>query len=229
VLIAIAIALIGLTWLSSARGWKRAEEISSVAFFVVLIVWLLTQADFLNLGSGEEGLLKWIGYGLVLALAAEILQRYPGQRIIAGAVVPLAAVLFALGLDVVRPSEYAYAPATILAILVALVAGRAAQRMLRDLKGRDNSGQGIAVLFYVSAMALLLFAAFFKLMDRNWLLPWSYLVSIGALLFAVSQLWMGWKRLFAKDVVEARHARAAYQLGMLLIVVSAFFHYQQYF
>jgi hypothetical protein len=188
-----------------------------------------TQSDFLSLGSGEEGLLKWVGIGLALALVGEIVQRSKMQRKFAQRFTPAIAVFFAMGLDVFRPSEYAYAPATMLAIFVALVTGRAAWRIVRDIKGSEGSGQRLAVLIQIIAQGLLLFAAFFKLMDRNWLLPWSYLIAIGALLFAVAQLWIGWESLFGKEIVKARNARASYQLGILFIVVSAFFHYQQYF
>lgn len=228
-LLILAFALIWLTLLSASKGWSRIENYSRIFFVAALIAWLRISADLPDLGGGEKRLLIWFAWGLGFALLGETLLAFTQLGTWAYLAFPLSAVFFALGFDVFRPNAYAYLPATILAILVGLVAARAALRLLQALDARGRSSYRFAALLYTASIALMLFAAFYKLMDRNWLLPWSYLAAGGALLFALSQLWIGWEKITDAAVVEARNARAAFQLGFLLLTLAAFFHYQQYF
>jgi len=181
------------------------------------------------LGSGEEGLLRWFAYGLGLALLGEVLQLFKLWMPWAYGTIPLTALLFAMGLDVFRPNVYAYAPATVIAILVGLLAARVVQQLFRSLAKRKWGVYKPTLAIYALSLALLLYAAIFKLMDRNWLLPWSYLITVGAFLWLLSQLWMVWEQLRGVTVVQARNSRLAYQLGSFFMVLAAFFHYQQYF
>ena len=228
-LLLIALALIWVTWIAESKGLSQIDRYSRIAFFAVLIVWLWVSADLPKLGNGEEGLLLWFAYGLGAAVVGELLQQFKLWMPWSYVAFPLTALLFAMGLDVFRPNAYAYAPAAVLTIMVSLVAARLAQRLIPNMKNRGWSVNLVAMMLYTLSVAIMLFAAFFKLMDRNWLLPWSYLLASGALLWALSQLWIAWEMVRGIRVVQPRNSLAAYQLGSLLIVVAAFFHYQQYF
>ena len=228
-LILTAFALIGLSWLASYKNWSGIEAVSRIAFFAILLAWLWTSADLPSLGSGEEGLLLWIAYGIGLALLGEVLQVTKLGAHWSNATYPLSAIFVAIGLDVFRPNAYAYTPAAIIAVLVGLVSFRVIQQLFRSLQKREGGGYKPILAIYALCVALMLYAAFFKLMDRNWLLPWSYIMAVGALLFALSQLWLAWDRIRDLMVVRPRNRLLAYQLGSLFIVIAAFFHYQQYF
>lgn len=228
-LLLTALALIGLTWLAQSKEWSRVEVYSRVAFFIILLAWLWISADLPSLGSGEEGLLLWIAYGLGVALLGELLQISNLWLPWAYATYPLSALLFAMGLDVLRPNAYAYTPAAIIAILVGLVTARLIQKLFLSLQERGWGAYKPILAIYTLSIALMLYAAFFKLMDRNWLLPWSYLMALGALLISLSQVWIAWDQIRDLPVVQLRNSTLGYQLGSFLIVLAAFSHYQQYF
>jgi hypothetical protein len=208
-------------------GEKRWSASNAILFYIALILFIVSQAGRNAFVGRETAFLGYFVAGLALLAAAEGLATWGGKRRqgLAQAGAPLAALSFALGFDVLRPDDYSYAPAAILAVFVAIVAWRT-YRMLAAASKRKKGRWPLAA--GVSAVGLMVFAATFKVMDRGWLLPWSYLAAIGALLFAAAQL-----RQAAADLKKSK-APAVWllwlftQLGVAMMVLAAWFVYKDF-
>ena len=225
------IASLALVISAYAQVQKRllVVRMVNIAFYLALILWPWIAAGLSAFRGGEAGLLGWFILGLTFLLLEQVLL-WRGEIFskLSVVFVPLAALCFSLGFDVLRPDAYSYVPATILGLFVLLVASRAYLRLARGLKKKNGSSARLFLAAYIFFVALVLYSALFKMIDRGWLLPWSYLASAGALLFASAQLWMGWEELLKQKRAPAWLRDGAANMGVLLMVVAAFFVYRQF-
>ncbi len=211
--------------LRKSAVWQKS---SILAFYLLLIAWIVTEAGLQAFRGSETSLLGFFVAGLAILAAGELLARRGGAR--AGwsqAAAPLAAVAFAFGFDVLHPDEYSFVPAIFVALLVLAVAWRAYARLATGGKKKKATAKA-TLLLYVLAVALLVYSAVFKMIDRGWLLPWAYLASAGALLFAAVQLWLGWEKVLKQKRAPDWLRDGAARLGILMMAVAAFFVYRQF-
>lgn len=208
--------------LAEQRRIQRYAHAAAAAVFVFLGLWLLDDIGTRLFGGGEVGLLKWVFLAIALGLLGELLILV-GRGEVALHLIPTAALAYALGLDVLRPDQYAYLPAAIIGGMVLLVGLRAflALRM-------GGVAHPLLLGAHTLAMLILVYAALYKLIDRGWALPWAYAVSAGALLYAAAHLWLGWAELRGRARVPAWAVSTAYLGGQALMVVAAFFHYRSF-
>jgi hypothetical protein len=228
--LAVAVASLVVSVVGKLAGRQSIESLGRVAFPASLLIWLWQIGNLPNLGGDEERLLLWFGWGLGAALLGEALRAIRSvPASLANAAPPLVALLYALGLDFLRPDAYATIPAAIVGFLVALLAVRVGRLAWPHLIRKTTAAKGGLALVEIIPYALLLYAAFYKLFDRSWLLPWSYLTAGGALLLVLSQLWKSWKALREQPGVRDSWILFAYQLANLLMVFAAYNHYRQYY
>lgn len=223
--LALSLALLMAAWLAAARDLPALERLARPAFAVSLLVWFWLSARPLSLPGGDAALLRWFAWGLGLFAIAEVLRLTPPSPSWVGALPPLSALLYALGLDILRPDAYAFVPAILIAALVLLVA----LRVLLQLRGRLKVGlpQVMAALGVLSNAALV-YVAMYKLLDRGWQLPWSYIVAAGAFAFALAQLWIAGKNVLARPTPAPAAILLSMLAGHFFIIVAAFYHYQQF-
>jgi len=197
-------------------------------FYGALIALFWLEAGERAFRGSETGLIGWFIIGPALFLVSELLlvlrTETNGWALAAQG---LAAGAFALGFDLFRPDDYSFVPG---AILVALILVVAMQAYLRMSAGMKNSGSSFRVLLalYVVSIAGLVYASAAKVIDRGWALPVAYAAGAGALLFAAGQVWMGWEMVQKKKIVAPWVRAAAINLGQLLMVVAAFFVYNEF-
>lgn len=222
--LALALALMGVSWWAAKDNRLQLAGYARIGFLLSLFLWFFLVTGLPARRGGEEGLLRWFAWGLGAALLGELAALWPRFPYrLAPAAIPLSAMLYALGFDPFRPNEYAYLTAAILGGLVLLVAARVYVKFGKSTVGRGR----LALAAWTLAMAGLVYASSYKMMDRGWLLPWAYAASAGGLLFALSQL--GWARSWLPGAEGAgRGLRVTYDLAHLLIVVAAFSHYRQF-
>lgn len=220
--IILAIVLILVSVVAEARRIPRWPHAAAAAAFALLAFWLWSEFGTAFLSSSEESRSQGFFLGALLAMVGEILIL-AGRGRVAMAVAPMAALAYATGLDVLRPDEYAYLPAAIVGVLVLFVVGRAF--LVLNKAGKANS---IALAAHSLAMAIMVYAALYKLMDRGWEPPWAFSVAAGALLFADAQLWLGWGELLGRRTVPAWVQSLAYLGGQALMIVAAGYHYMAF-
>ena len=207
----------------------RPGLIGRLGFYVALVGWIWSEAGQQAFIGNETSLLGWFVIGLVLFAAGEatgLLGKGLGAWSLA--VAALAALSFAAGFDVLRPDEYALVPAVLLGAMVLSVAARAYLQLAKALGRKVSTEERAALGLYALAMAVMLYAAVFKVIDRGWALPWAYLAGGGALVFAASQLWMGSEEILRAKGAPAWVRMGAINLGQLMMVVAALSVYREF-
>jgi hypothetical protein len=225
----IAIIALAVSVLSQFRAYPRWQKASVAAFDAALILWILSQAGVRVFRGSETSLLGYFVVGLAILAAGELMAGWTWARaVLAQAATPLAALAFALGFDVLRPDAYSYIPAAIVGAMVLIVAWRAYSRLVEGNRKKSKKGNLAGLLLYVLAVAVLLYSAVFKMIDRGWAPQWAYLASGGALMFASSQLWLGWETILKQKRTPSWVREGAMNLGILMMVISALFVYREF-
>lgn len=211
--------------LRKSAGWQKG---SIVAFYLLLIAWIVAEAGGQAFQGSETSFLGFFVGGLAILAVGELLPVWDLARVsLSQAAAPLAAFAFALGFDMLHPDEYSYVPATFLGLLVLVVAWRAYVRLATGPR-KKKATINVSLLLYIVAVALLVYSAVFKMIDRGWLLPWAYLASAGALLFSTAQVWLGWEKVLKQKPVSGWIREGVFNLGILIMVVAAFFVYREF-
>lgn len=216
-----------ISWWALAVNNSKIHMFFSLGALIALFSWFASQVNLLKLGQGEESLLLWFAVGLLFLIVNAAATIFSVSSLWGNILKTVAAFSYALGLDVFRPDAFALIPAGIIGLMVILVGGRAASRLLRS-KNISREIDKVAILISTSAFSLMLYASFYKLLDRGWQLPWSFMVAIGALLFALSQLWETWKKLELGGSNWRARIIVSFDLAQYLLVLSAYYHYSKY-
>ena len=86
----------------------------------------------------------------------------------------------------------------------------------------------IPVLFYTVVIVIMLFSALMTLFNADWNLISSILVSIGAVLFFVSDVMNAWVRFVARIPNHRLWIMSTYHLAQLCIAVGVALHFSGY-
>ena len=223
----VAILAVAGSMVALQRGWGKGAFFGRLVFYFALGVWMWAEAGPQAFRGSETGLLGWLIIGLALfALGDGLGYLTGGPSTWSFAAAALAALAFALGFDILRPDEYALVPGVLLALLVASVAVRAYLQMTGRKGGKGSNRVWLGM--YMAAIAVMVFAGVFKMIDRGWALPWAYLAGGGALSYAAGQLWLGGERVLGKQTVPAWVQVGALNLGQVMMVVAALFVYREF-
>jgi hypothetical protein len=196
-------------------------------FYGSLIAWMWMEAGSKAFRGSETQLIGWFIIGLALFFLSELLPMFREQSGWTLAAQGLGAGAFALGFDVFRPDDYSYVPGAILAVLVLAVGIQAYLRLASGMKKTATMDRAYLAI-YVLLITVLVYSATAKIIDRGWALPWAYMSSVGALLFAAGQVWMGWEAVLRKKVTTPWVQAAAINAGQLMMVVASFFVYREF-
>jgi uncharacterized membrane protein YhhN len=217
ILIALVIAL--LDWVAVARQWKNLEYFAKPGVMLALLAWLWSV-------GATSGQMLWFAAGLVFSLAGDIFLMLPKEQFVAGLVAFLLAhVSYLMGFNATFPPINLVT--FILVIMVALVAARLYQGISRGLVSSGNEKLKMPVLIYSIVISLMLLSALITLVRPEWSPLSAIMVSIGALLFFISDASLAWN----KFVQPLRYGRliviVTYHLGQILIIVGAALQYMQ--
>lgn len=215
----VAVAAFLFSTVASTRKATQFVLYARVAFGLALIVMILSEAGAKAFSGSETSLLGAFVIGLAILVVGYFRQNWGRAP---------AAIMFTIGFDVLRPDAYSYLPAALLGILVLAVAIRAFLQLSDGIKKNSPRAARLLLGLKIFAMGLMLYSALFKMIDRGWALPWAYMASAGALLFATSQLWYAWEKMLKRKTVPVWLQIAASDLGTLLIVAAAFFVYREF-
>jgi len=95
------------------------------------------------------------------------------------------------------------------------------RRILRSLPERGLRRLVEPVRYYSATMALMLFSALVTLFRTDWLSAPAYAVSLGAVLFAASDMVLAWNK-FVNPIRRGRLLlMVMYHLGQILMVTGA--------
>ena len=214
----VAIAFAFLDWASTWKGWKIRLYIAKPATLLFMIIWAIQV-------SGLQGGMLWFCIALIFSLVGDILLMLNARYFMLGLLAFLLAHLcFLVGFNQQPP------PFTLGSILVAVLVGMSAARVLKTLKpGVMKVPRGkrflTAVLVYGSTLALMVLSALLTFFRVEWSLPSAILVSVGAVLFYTSDTLLGYDR-FVKKVKHGQSlVHLTYHLGQIGLITGALLHF----
>jgi uncharacterized membrane protein YhhN len=209
----LALVFAALEALALWKYWHRLEYIAKPAVMVVLFIWLLTSV-------GMNGALIWFGLGILFSLLGDVLLMISLDRMFLPGLVAflLAHVAYVIGFNIPLPLFSAWS--LIFAFMVGLGGTRIIRRIVDSLASSGNVRMRTPILIYSLVISLMLLSAMMKLTDITWSANASALVSVGALLFYLSDIVLAWN----KFVAPIQHGRiyniGLYHLGQITLIAG---------
>jgi uncharacterized membrane protein YhhN len=214
----LAIAFAALEALALSKGPQKLEWLAKPAVMVCLFLWL-----FLN--PGLQGPTLWFGLGILFSLAGDVLLMISLDRMF----------IFGLGAFLLAHSFYIigfqnqFSSASAGSLLVIVILGASGVRLLRRITGAMRAkGQDkliFPVVIYSAVISVMLFAAMTTIFDPAWTTGTSFLVSVGAFFFYVSDIILAWNK-FVSPIKNGRILNIALyhlgQIGLIAGIISQF-------
>ena len=213
ILMVLALVFAALEALALWKYWHRLEYIVKPAVMVVLFIWLLTSV-------GMNGALIWFGLGILFSLLGDVLLMISLDRMFLPGLVAflLAHIAYVIGFNIPLPLFSAWS--LIFAFMVGLGGTRIIRRIVDSLASSGNARMRTPILIYSLVISLMLLSAMMKLTDITWGASASALVSLGALLFYLSDIILAWN----KFVAPIQHGRiyniGLYHLGQITLIAG---------
>lgn len=206
-----------LDWIAVAKERIRLEYVTKPAVKLILLLWIWQV-------SGFRGQMLWFGLGILFSLAGDIFLMLPKERFMAGLVSFLLALIsYIIGLNNLLPDINL--ASLVLAAFVILASVTVTRRIMAGIAVKGEERLKIPSLVYSAAISLMLYSALLTLVNPGWSFVSALPVSVGALLFYLSDISLAWY----KFVAPLSHARlrimVTYHLGQILLVLGAAIHY----
>jgi uncharacterized membrane protein YhhN len=208
-LIGFALIVAAGDWVAVAIKWKRLEYFAKPGVILILIAWL-----FIN--GGYQGPVKFFLIGLCFSLAGDIFLMLPDEKFLAGLISFLIAHLAYIRGFTISGLRFSIAGILII-VLVGLVGIAVLQKILKGIKTHHQEKLRFPVIIYAIVICIMLVTALFTVIVPSpvWKIFPAILVSMGAILFFISDLSLAWN----KFVYPIR-------LGSLLIIIT--YHLAQF-
>ena len=207
--------------LESLALWKnrlKLEYIAKPAVMICLFLWLW--------GSlGLSGAPLWFGIGIICSLAGDVLLVLSLERffIFGLSAFLLAHIAYVIGFNIPLPEASLWGIA--FAVIVGLGGARIIRRILDAISAKAQPRLRMPVALYSLVISIMLLSAMLKLMDISWSASSAVLVSLGALLFYISDIILAWNK-FVSPVQNGRiYNIAAYHLGQIMLIAGVVSHF----
>ena len=213
ILLIAAFVFAALEALALWKNWLRLEYIAKPAVMLALFFWLWTS-------TGLNGALLWFGLGLLLSLAGDVLLLISPDRLFLPGLVAflLAHIAYVIGFNIPVPEMSVWGIA--LAVFIGLGGARVVRRIIAALAAQGQGRMRMPILVYSIVISLMILSAMLKLTDVKWEAGAALLVSLGAILFYISDIILAWN----KFVSPLQHGRiyniAAYHLGQIALIAG---------
>jgi uncharacterized membrane protein YhhN len=208
-----ALIFAALEALALWKKWQRLEYFAIPAVMITLFLWLWSS-------TGLSGASLWFGLGILLSLTGDVLLMVPFDRYFMAGLVAflLANVAYLIGFNTPVPDISAWG--FVLAVIVGLGGMRVTRRILSQLAANGHGHMRTPIIIYSAVISLMLLSAMMKLTDITWNANAAVLVSLGALLFYISDIILAWD----KFVSPIQHGRiyniGTYHLGQIMLIAG---------
>lgn len=205
-----------INWIAVARNIHRLEYFSKPAVMVALLVWFGLATRLNHTGM-------WFILGMLFSLAGDVFLIVPRVPFVIG----LSAFLVAHSCYIVgfvrSPVSINLAGGFLLIVLV--IAGtQIYRRILTGLKAAGMDRLKIPVMVYAIIIGLMLFSALLTLTQSGWEAAPALLVSLGALLFYISDTCLACNKFVCPQQFNRTTIMITYHLGQLLIALGVALH-----
>lgn len=214
-LIGIALIVAVIDWAAVSFQWKRIEYIAKPGVILSLIAWLI-------INNGFEDQLLFFTIGLVFSMAGDISLMLPKGSFLAGLILFLFShVFYILGFNVTIP-QFSYA-GFVIAILIFINAFEISRRIIRGCSAYGHEKLKIPIVVYTIIISLMVYSALLTLIRPNseWIPIASLLVSLGAILFFVSDTLLTWNRFVSPIRNGNLFTIVTYHIAQITIILGA--------
>ncbi len=206
-----------LDWFAVAKHWRPVEFIAKPAVMLILLAWLLTS---LRIFAAPV----WFAAGVFFSLLGDVFLLLPRRWFLPGLLAFLSAHLaYIVGFNQTLPTITV--TGVVLALLVAILAWQIYRRLSASIRRKDPRMEK-PVLVYSVVISLMLVSALWTLFKAGWLHSAAGLVSLGALLFFLSDSLLAWNRFVSTLRLGRLPEMIAYHLGQILIVAGVILQYR---
>lgn len=212
-LFALTFALAFAYWVIVYKNWYKAELFFKPAVMASLLLTILFTRPTLS-----NGLIYFFA-AIVFSMIGDILLLFP-SRFMLGLVMFLAAhVCYIIGFNIPLPKFDLFT--VLLAIFVAILAGRLYQRIDIGLVQKGLRRLQIPVRVYMIVLSLMFISGFSTLFRTDWP-AWSALLAAGGVLsFVASDTMLAWDKFVHPLRTRRVGYMIAYHVGQIAIVAAA--------
>ena len=206
-----------IDWIAIYKRWKIFDYIlkPSVILILLITVWQI---------SNFEGFMVWFGIALALSLAGDIVLMLSNKRLLAGIFLfAFAHIAYIIGFNLTPP------PLDVVSIIIALFILlpfiQVARRIISSIKTSGNDQFVLPVAIYSFVIGLMLFSASLSLVRQDWPYSSAVPVSLGALLFVLSDLQLAWNKFVTPLPHPELRIIIPYHIGQILIISGSLLQY----
>jgi uncharacterized membrane protein YhhN len=214
-LIGISLLVAIINWIADSKDWVTIKYVTKPSVILALIGWLV-------LYGGLRGNTLYFIVGLCFSLFGDILFMLPKEQFIAGLIAFLFAhIAYILGLSSLR---YVISAAGLILLLLVVLNGFVI--FSRISNGLTSSGQNtlrIPVLIYTIVIGGMLVSALLTMISPNseWNPYSALLVSLGAILFFVSDSSLAWNKFVVQTKSMPIIIMITYHIAQITITLGA--------
>ncbi len=205
-----------LDWIAAEKQWKPLEYVAKPATMLAVLMWI-------GLSSGFGGPMLWFTVGVIFCLAGDIFLMLPRDMFIFGLLAFLVGqICYVIGFSSTAP--YLNLWGVFLIIVLGIYMGWLYPKIATSLSEKGRAGLKIPVLIYSIVISSMVYSALMTWTRPGWLAAAALSVSIGAVLFYISDSTLAWNR-FVTPLPHARlRTMIFYHLGQIGIILGAILH-----
>lgn len=218
-MIAVALILAIINWVSVAKKWRRIEYITKPGVILALISWLIVN-------GGYQGHLLFFLIGLVFSLVGDIYFMLPKGKFLAGLVFFLFTnIAYTIGFNNTIP-QFSIA-GLILLILVGMNAFLISRHIISEIVAQGDKNLRIPVIIYTFAIMIMVVSAYHTLIRPNteWNPFSAVVVSFGATCFFLSDSLLTWNKFVTQTPHASTLIMITYHLAQITIIFGAGLNY----
>ena len=197
----------------------------TVMVLLIVFVWFYADIHVLVFGLNTSAII-WFIFGLVFCLGGDIFLMLPERFFLPGLILFLLGHIFYIaGFGMPIPPEGSDIPALLIATILIIVSGWIYVQLANGMQASGKDRMRIPVLIYTIVISLMLFSALLTLFRDEWMLLPSVLVSVGALLFLISDILNAWVRFVRPFPNQRLWVMSSYHLAQMGIAVGVAIHF----
>jgi len=216
-----------LEWFFEHKKNNLGIYITKPTMMILLIAWLWFYADVPVLITDSNTLsVIWFVLGLLFCLGGDVFLMLPEPFFLPGLISFLVGhICYIIGFGMPVPQPGGVMAAVLIAVLLIIVAGWVYVRLAVGMQASGKQRMRIPVLIYTVVITLMFFSALMTVFNNEWDLLPSVLVSVGALLFLVSDIMNAWVRFVAPIQNHRLWIMSTYHIAQVSIAAGAALHF----
>jgi uncharacterized membrane protein YhhN len=217
-------------WFFEYKNNKAGIYLTKPIVMLLLVAWVWFYADVPLLMLGvETSAVIWFILGLLFCLGGDIFLMLPERFFLPGLISFLVGhICYIIGFGMPIPPPGIQTAAILIAVILVFIAGWIYVQLATGMRASGKERMRIPVLFYSVVIVVMLFSALLTLFSDEWELLPSVLVSLGALLFFISDIMNAWVRFVALIPNHRLWIMSTYHIAQGCIAVGPALHFSAF-